>query len=193
MLYILWHLKKIKYLLPSQSVCWSWSGVWLASPIFKSSRVGVPVCGQVSEPLFPTSLSGFTLSGYDSGGATLSASVSLPVKGGHVITNLAEWSCDQMGWCVGAEWPHSSLLFLLQFGVGSLPSPAALILPTLSQHLLRLPSGRGTTLLCLPRKVCRMLLPCVLSNWTFSLVLLIRVPSSVVNFGVSLLQSEACG
>ena len=50
--------------------------------------------------LFPTSLSGFTLSGCDSGG---SASVSFPVKGGYVITNLAERSRDQMGWCVGAE------------------------------------------------------------------------------------------
>lgn len=25
------------------------------------------------------------------------------VKGGYVITNLAERSRDQMGWCVGAE------------------------------------------------------------------------------------------
>lgn len=60
-------------------------------------------CAAKFQNLFPTSLSGFTLSGCDSGGSALSASVSFPVKGGYVITNLAERSRDQMGWCVGAE------------------------------------------------------------------------------------------
>lgn len=67
-------------------------------PSSKAPGVGVTVCGRVSEPLFPA-----RLSGCDSGGAALSASVSFPVKGRHVTTSLVERSRDHMGWCVGAE------------------------------------------------------------------------------------------